>query len=255
MNNRKRSPRKWPVVLLTSLLLLGCAIASAYVARWRDRSTSPGAPPPPGPAFGGFLTAVNADTGLFFFGLTHRAPGEYWNLADARVAAGLKPSERTWVESVEQPGLVESLISPISENPPGKKFQAGSTIEEMYYGWPFPFAGHRVEGKIAPRIPIGAQTLQNTTDLVVRSQGTLWDPAVPLPFTHIWWPNFIFNFLAWQTLLLAFPAYAVFKILRNRRRIKHLRCVQCAYTIAGLEACPECGTPVPARTLAPVSQT
>lgn len=72
-------------------------------------------------------------------------------------------------------------------------------------------------------------------------RGFLWIPLHPRP-------GVVLNAGVYGAIFAL--ARRQFRRWRRARRIRRLRCERCAYLVAGLAACPECGTPTPISSAA-----
>jgi hypothetical protein len=233
-----------------SVLLLIASMVSPFVVRTLLAEKVMPFPKPANSGITGILTDVHDRTGLAFVGTMSSNLGLLFVDVDARRVREMSSMDRFFVTWPRQ-FRYGPLFDPLSLHPPDERFQQGSNMREWYFGWPVPFAGTRVATMLSPGATYSVLKEPEFLDSMsgINRIRLPWDG----PLTRINWPSFLLNILAWQVLLLPFLAFRAFIRLRTRRRIKHHRCVQCAYSIAGLEACPECGTPAPALPTAPAT--
>lgn len=133
----------------------------------------------------------------------------------------------------------------IKVDPKATKF----TVQVASYGWPF----HALATFVAGR--------QDKAGMVWMDLGS-WRAGVTMPNTwhdfrgfplspfppYPLWPGFAIYTLFFGSI--AWIAPMVVGYLKRRRRACRGLCIQCAYPIAGLSACPECGHPIAMPSLA-----
>lgn len=127
-------------------------------------------------------------------------------------------------------------------------------LDETRCGWPFRaltrFEGHSTavgwtHTDVAEWSELSLSVWHSGLSVVAPSRPPSRSFGEPLPIKPLW-PGFLANSLFYASI----PWLLMFGVstLKRRRRARRGLCVQCAYPIAGLNLCPECGTATPSTT-------
>ncbi len=126
----------------------------------------------------------------------------------------------------------------------------GYWAREFQQGWPFRALVRYDASKYTPNgtrtgssgwIELKLPTLHAGLTVPPQWLPALLTPDRPLPIKPLW-PGFVANTIVWGSIPCTFMVAAGH--LQRRRRARRGLCVQCAYPIADLKICPECGKAV-----------
>jgi len=112
-------------------------------------------------------------------------------------------------------------------------------LDQIRVGWPVHTMVHRGPDDARPEAPsfIGRWYVNG---LPIPGQP---DPSRRLPLRPIWTPFLLAMLATAATLELLWQAWRMPGRVRTRRRRAQGRCLACGYDLAGMEQCPECGSP------------
>lgn len=136
-----------------------------------------------------------------------------------------------------------SVLANITEVPEDYRIGFGRTIEQSG-GWPFrAWYGSYTDSAVLAS-PKSVTAIPESSVI----GGSSWDDFVIYPFGPVF-PGVVLNtiFYGGTSWLVTFGIVRFTRRVRSAVRISRRRCIKCNYDVRGLDACPECGEPRPAR--------